>query len=523
MTGRLPGVLALFGVLVAAAGITAGASVLPVTLRPTGPVSESLPRSLSSPVLVCPGPETLLVPEGGEPIDSGGSVLFSALIATSAGPASAELKLFGGSSDVMNRAPVSLPAGAPFLKTGSSVKLDTGSAGTSIKALAGTTLGPAVLDSTTADTAPSLAAVQSTLARSGNLRGLAATACTAPSSDSWLVGGGTVDGERLRLLLANPASAAAVVDVDVRGPEGRVAAPSGEGVVVPAGAEVPIFIDALAPGLDRVAVHVTTRSGRVRATLHDSLLRGLTPAGTDDVPIAAAAARQQVIPGVSLVNGYGRTADDPTAAGSTSVRIAVPGSEEAVVRVRLLDSSGAVELPRAAVVNIPAGGVADVPISGIASGTYTAVVDADVPVVAGARVGRGAGQAVPVSEFGWAAAARRLSGTGYAVLPPGTSSTLSLVAPGGAGGVAVQEVRYDGTLADPAEVEMQGRTSATVQLSRAAVAVKLSDFSGGPVAGAIVTTADDLGGPMISVLSIDLVAAPKPPASAIEDAHLGMR
>jgi Family of unknown function (DUF5719) len=527
MTGRLPRVLTLFGVLVAAAGITAGSTVLPAGLQSTGSVTGKLPRSLSTPALVCPGPETLLVPDGGEPIDSGGSVLYSSLVAassssSSSGSASARLKLFGGPSDAMNQTAVTLPAGAPALTTGASLKLDTGAVGTTIKVLAGTALGPAVLTSTSANSAPSLAAVQSTLARSGNLRALVATACTAPDSDSWLVGGATVSGERLRLLLANPASSPAVVDIDVLGPDGRVPAPSGEGVVVPAGREVPIFIDALAPGLDRVAVHVTTRSGRVRATLHDSLLRGLAPGGADDVPAAAAAAKQQVVPGVSLVNGYAKSADDPAAAGSTSVRVAVPGSEEAVVRVQLLDSSGAVELPRAAVVNVPAGGVADVPISGIPSGTYTAIVDADVPVVAGARIGRG-DPAAAVSEFGWAAAARRLSGSGYAVLPPGTNSTLSLVAPKGTGQLEAQEVRYDGTLAAPANIEVQGGSSATVQLDPTAVAVKLSDFSGGPVAASIVATAADPGGPLISVLSVDLVVAAKVPATGIEDPDLGLR
>jgi hypothetical protein len=528
VTGRRPGVLALFGVLAAAAGITAGSSLVPASLQAAGSAAQPLPRSLSSASLVCPGPETLLVPEGGEPVGPGGTVLLRALLAASGDPSSARLKLFGASSAAVNGlSPAAAdppPSDAPARETGGSLELTAPATGTAIKVLAGTALGPAVLDSTSANTAPALAAVQSTLARSGNLRGLAATACTVPNSDSWLVGGGTMGGERLRLLLANPAAAAAVVDVDLHGPDGRVPAPSGEGVVVPAGGEVPIFIDALAPGLARVAVHVTTRSGRVRATLHDSLLRGLVPAGADDVPVAAVPAKQQVVPGVSVVNGYAATADDPAAAGSTSVRIAVPGAEEAVVRVRLLNSSGEVALPRAAVVNIPAGGVADVPLSAIASGIYTAVVDADVPVVAGARVGRGgvSGQ-TPASEFGWAAAARRLSGAGYAVLPPAANSTLSLVAPQRAGAVVVQEVHADGTLADPSDVEVPGGGSTTVALSPSAVAVKLSGFSGAPLAASIVATVDDPRGQLISVLSVNLVAASVAPASAIEDRVLGLR
>ena len=394
MTRRVPGVLAVLSVGALAASIIVGAGRLPAAGRSAVVAAEPLPRSLSAPSLVCPGPETLLVPDGGEAVAPGAAVQLRALIGASSGVAKAKLKLLG--DDV---AETTASDGGGASAAGRTLTLKGQAQGPAVGTLAATALGPGVfkLNQVTPDPAgreqaPALAAVQSTLARTGSLRGLTATACSSARPDSWLVGGSTRAGERLRLLLANPASAPAVVDVDVHGPDGRVSAPSGDGVVVPAGGEVPIYIDALAPGLDRVAVHVTTRSGRVRATLHDSLLRGVTPGGADDVPVAAAAARRQVVPGVSLVNGYSTTAADPTAAGSTSVRVAVPGSEEAVVRVSLLDSDGPVGLPRTSVVTVPGGGVADVPISGVASGVYTAVVDADVPVIAGAQVGRvGAG------------------------------------------------------------------------------------------------------------------------------------
>jgi hypothetical protein len=326
----------------------------------------------------------------------------------------------------------------------------------------------------------------------------------------------------LRLLLANPAGSPAVVDVDVRGPDGRVSAPSGDGVVVPAEGEVPIYIDALAPGLERVAVHVTARSGRVFASLHDSITRGLAPGGADSVQATAAPARRQVISGVSLVDGYSKTAGDSTAAGSTSVRIAVPGAEEAVVRIRLLDSSGEVELPQAAVAAVPASSVVEVPISGIPSGTYTALVESDVPVVAGALVGRGgtAGTS-PASEFGWATASVPLRGSGYSPLPPATRSTLSLAAPGAAGRLVVNEVHSDGTTGQDEEVSIPAAGAATVQLSKSAVAVQLSGFGGGPVSGSIVAVADDPRGTLISVLPLTLSTPAAAATTAVHDPRLG--
>ncbi len=523
MTRRMPGVLGLLAVAAVGAGVVTGAARLPAAGRSAVVAAEPLPRSLSAPSLVCPGPETLLVPDGGEAVRPGAAVQVRALVGASPAAATARLKLLGRATDGTT-APV---GGDPAPTTGRTLSLKSHPQGPALGTLAATGLGPAVLKldqagagRATGAPAPAIAAVQSTLARTGSLRGLAATACSAARPDSWLIGGSTRAGERLRLLLANPAAAPAVVDVDVHGPDGRVSAPSGDGVVVPAGGEVPIYIDALAPGLDRVAVHVTTRSGRIRATLHDSLLRGVTPGGADDVPVAAGPARRQVVPGVSLVNGYGKTAGDPTAAGSTSVRVAVPGSEEAVVRVSLLDSDGSVDLPGTAVVTVPGGGVADVPIAGVASGVYTAVVDADVPVVAGAQIGRAGSRD---AEFGWAAGASRLTGDSYAVLPPGTRSTLSLAAVKGTGGLVLTAVHADGTLAPPTDVGVPDSTSVAEQLPDDAVAVRISGLTGGAVVGAIVAGATDPGGTLLSVLPIEPAATAREPASAVADSRLGLR
>ena len=542
MTGRLPGLLTALGVIAVAAGITAGSSLLPLTGltvltgrtgRPGSASAQLLPVSVSTPSLVCPGPETMLVPAGGQRVDPGAPVLLRALAgSSSSSPAGADLDLLGAGSGPVARGAAS-DQGVPE-STGSSLRLRAQGKAVVLNTLAGSALGPAVLKADagatnpgnaapgTASTAPVLAAVQSTLVRNGDLRSLVATTCSVPRSESWLVGGGTVAGERLRLLLANPSSTPAVADIDVHGPAGRVDTPAGDGVVVPAGGEVPIFIDALAPGLARVAVHVTTRSGRVRATLHDSLLRGLTPAGADDVPIAAQASEKQVIPGVSPAGGASGAAGAADAGGLTSVRVAVPGSQEAVVRVRLLSSAGPVDLP-SAVANVPAGAVSDIPISGVPAGIYTAVVSADVPVVAGALVGRGAvpGQ-VAAAEFGWAGSVQRLGGHGYVVLAPGTRSTVSLAAAGRTGRLVLNEVSADGSLGTPMEIEVPAGTSITEQLSAAAVAVRISAVGGGPVSASVLAQASDARGVLLSVLPIDLAAPVAAPRSAIEDARLGL-
>ena len=253
--------------------------------------------------------------------------------------------------------------------------------------------GAAVVESPTTGAAvpPLLAGVQSTLATGGDLRGLTTTTCAAAAADTWLVGGATTTGHRLRLLLANPAGTPATVDVAVHGPDGRVRAPSGDGVDVPAGGSKAVFVDALAPDLPAVAVHVSARAGRVQATLHSSVLRGLVPGGTDDVPPAAPPARRQVVPGSPTSRpracppggarpgeagrriGEAEARDgEPTRrtterrrrrAGRDRGRVAVPGAEEAVVRIKLLGPGGRGRARRPAAANVPAGGVVDVPLT----------------------------------------------------------------------------------------------------------------------------------------------------------------
>jgi hypothetical protein len=235
-----------------------------------------------------------------------------------------------------------------------------------------------------------------------------AGACAGETSDAWLVGGGSAPGRRVRLLLANPTPAAALVDVLVAGPSGAVDAPAGRGLVVAPGRVRAVQVDALAPNLVRMAVHVVARRGRVAVLLHDSYLRGATPAGADDVPAAAAASRHAVVPGlvVPAVPAGGRT--------SAAVRLVAPGRDDAVVHLHLSGPASDVQLPGAGVVIVPAGGVVDVPLTGLAPGAYAALADADVPIVAGAVVAATGPATGPVraasADFGWAGATAPLQG-----------------------------------------------------------------------------------------------------------------
>jgi hypothetical protein len=239
---------------------------------------------------------------------------------------------------------------------------------------------PALVGEASDDLAPGFAAMETTRAPSGDLRGLAGTSCVAAGTDFWFVGSGAEVGQRGRLYLTNPESAPAQVDVTLYGPAGEIDAPSGRGVSVAARGQEVLLLDAVAPAIPRFGVHVQVRQGRIAAALRDQQIRGLDPLGVDWVPAAAAPSRRVVLAGV------------PTGPGERHLQVLAPGTADAIVRVRLLAADGAFVPAGLDVVEVPAGTVHDVDLAPHARGEAVAVeLTADAPITAGllARVGTG--------------------------------------------------------------------------------------------------------------------------------------
>jgi hypothetical protein len=535
-------VLAAVTAVATAGGIGAAVSQSP----PAGaanPVTHRLPLAIGTPDLACPGPETLLVPPGARAVPAKGPVQVAVMAADASGTATAGTRLRVRPLAVEPGDAVTAPAGD--LAGGLSVRVGPG--GIVGGLLEATGAGAAVVESPTTGAAapPLLAGVQATVAAEGDLRGLATTTCTAASADTWLVGGATTTGHRLRLLLANPAATPATVDVAVHGPKGRVRAPSGENLTVPPRSSLPVFVDALAPDLPAVAVHVTAHAGRVQATLHSSVLRGLTPGGTDDVPPGAPPSRRQVVPGIAIAagpgneepaarddedgedgaddsDGAGRGKPDPLGPGRSAIRVAVPGTEEAVVSVKLLGPEGEVDLGRPPAVNVRAGGVVDIPVTGLPAAVYSAVVTSDVPVVAGAIAGRAAGPDDP-AEFAWTAATRPLTADRLVTLVPGTTGYLSLVAAGHSGQVTVREVFPRGRLGDRRVLDVYTGQSPGMGVEADAVGLLVEDVVDGPITAALVQTVGTDDGTLISVRPVAPAAATaRPKPRAVQDPGLGL-
>jgi|GEM_PF-2078218 len=247
----------------------------------------------------------------------------------------------------------------------------------------------------------------------GDLRGLASATCGVPSSEQWLVGGSTSAGSSANLVVQNPSLTPATVTITLWGPSGRVELAGSDTFLVPAGSQVSTLLEGIAAEQRRVAVHVSATGALVNAYIQDHELDGVTPQGVDYVTAGAAPSRAQVIAGV-------RTEKTEVDAQQASfVRLAVPDFAEVesladqsaqdaadvtaqkagTARLYLLGKDGHVVMFGAEQIDLMAGEVQDVSLAGAPAGTYTVVIESDVPLIASAR-SLATGKADPSASFG---------------------------------------------------------------------------------------------------------------------------
>ena len=320
--------------------------------------------------------------------------------------------------------------------------------------------------------APAVAASQEWLVNGKDLRGLASAPCAPGVSDMWLLGGGAGPGRQERLVLTNPGANPVTADVTVHGDAGPVGDPRVE--TVPPGGRVTLLLDALAPAEPHPAVHVTADGGGLNGTLTDTWVDGSTPLGAETTTPTAAPATVHVVP--AAVFG--------TAA--TSLRVAVPGEQEAVVKVTVLAKDGLVPLTGETVLSVGAGAVGELPLTGVPAGTDAVVLRSDVPVVASvlSRVG----DPKAPGDFAWSVAAtgvQRVGGAAFAAVP-NVSRSLHLVATGGSSTAEVVSV-IDGTPRSQT-VELQSDHLATISLDDATSVWVRASGGSGELRGAVVSS-----------------------------------
>jgi len=527
---------------VAVVGVLAGVTVAGSTLERGAVVEAGLSAVVvpaTATTLVCPGP-VALPDDGGvsddafdpRPVDAQ-STLRVATATRAADGADDPDDPDGTDGGAAPLSLGSLAGAAPLLEL-------PGGGGAQAGALS-TPAGPTVLRAEPVDdVAPVTGGASASVVTQGDLRGLSAGSCQAPSADIWLVGGSTEIGSSALLVVTNPGRTPAEVSLDLWGPSGPLEG-TGASLLVAPGAERALLLEGVAAEQRRVVVHATAAGGLVTAHLQDSRLNGFTPAGVDLVTAGAAPASRQVIGGLLV------PASEAGAEDTALVRMLAPGAEPARAALTLLGPDGPVTLPGAERVDLGPGEVTDVSLAGLPAGSYTAVVESDTAVVAGAMLTRQGPPLelddIPTLDRAWAAAG---SGAGDALvaLPPGVGATLLLgsVAPPGAsadgdGGRATGVLRAigaDGRVLVEEPVSVPAGTTLPVvvgpggvggEAEVAAVQVVPDDdvSERGPALAAwVVVTAAVADQGLVSVLTPVPGAQPQPTVTVGEGSRIGL-
>lgn len=343
--------LAVAAALAVGAGAVAAAALVPWPSVQAEPASIVVEPSESPQMRVCPGPLLALADDASSATTA--SSFGAATLVTQVEPSDAEV----------DEVEVNAPGNPDADSDGAPVALTTapGEVGAGL-----------------------LAGAQTQSAATDTIAGLAVASCREAVAESWLVGGSTALGRVTLVLLANPTDVAATVDLRVYGEAGPVEAPSAVGLQVPAHGQRVVSLAGLAPNVGSPVVHVTAAGGRIAASLQQTSIDGLVPAGVALVGASAAPAQSQQIPGV-LVTGGGVAVDEDHAEGDAfpALRLFAPGEVPAVVTIGVVSESGGGGT--SAEVNLQPGQVTDVPLGELAAGPYSVEIEADTPVVAAAR------------------------------------------------------------------------------------------------------------------------------------------
>ncbi|MBT2456323.1 DUF5719 family protein [Streptomyces sp. ISL-86] len=348
--------------------------------------------------------------------------------------------------------------------------------------------------------APGWTVQQTTKVSVGRARGVLGVGCTVPGTDFWFPAASTAKGREDYVHLTNPDDTAAEVDVKLFGPEGPVKTEPGrdKSITIAPRSSQKVLLSTLAPEtqLDDITAHVTTRSGRVGASVQVAE-EGV---GADWLPASAEPAGSLVLPGIP--------------ADATSVKLVAfaPGEEDADLTLRLAGPGGSISPAGNEQLHVKAGMTASVDLKDVTRGEAGSLLLAPadekkaVPVVAAVRVVRGSGAK---QELGFVPATGPVGARAtVADNRPGENATvLSLTAPGKAD-AKVRVTASPGTEGGEPEVkEFEVKAGTTLAVSpppapsggKGPYALTVETLSGGPVYAARTLTLPHEGVPMFTV------------------------
>lgn len=310
-----------------------------------------------------------------------------------------------------------------------------------------------------ANTPPLIAGAQSQNATTDDLAGLATAACGEANADSWLVAGSTALGQTSLVMLSNPTSVQATVNLTIFAETGPVDAPGAAGIVVPAGTQKVIPLAGLAPSVAAPVVHVQSTGGQVLASLQQSFEQGIDPRGAELTGATGSPSRVQVISGMTIANLAaieGAQSGESYSSDLPAVRIFVPGSTDADITVGAVGENGTAA-GNSYAQTVKAGVVAEIPLDHLKDGNYTVTVRSSVPVVAAARTSVAGAKS---QDFTWFGSSQPMGDTFLAAVPSAPGPMVHFANPG----TKDQKVTITGRSGAPATLTIPAEGAANVKV-----------------------------------------------------------
>lgn len=324
----------------------------------------------------------------------------------------------------------------------------------------------------------------------GDLRGIAMNPCQRAALDQWIVGSSAKVGVSNQLILTNPGANAVTVSIAAHTGVGKAELGANSTVVVPSKATKRVLLDGSLSDQDRVAFHVTTKSGGVAVSMQAAALDGYTPTGVSFIT-PSQAGRSLTIPGVAI-----------NETGGASLRIANPNGKAVTANVSTFSDAGKKPLPGGRGVKIAPGAVLDLSLEGIPAGQTSVSVEASQPVAAGARSVSKRAEGAP-SDDAWAAP-RPAEAAGSAVYGPMTARVVA-VAGNKRATVTATPISESGREMEPVRANIGPNSQGVLDMPKGAVAVRYASTA--PVSTAVATSTevqDGLGLDWVPVASSGL-------------------
>ncbi|RNL63047.1 hypothetical protein EFK50_15140 [Nocardioides marmoriginsengisoli] len=298
---------------------------------------------------------------------------------------------------------------------------------------------------------------------------LAWTPCPEPRARWWFVGAGAAAVTHDSVLtVSNPRSGAAVIDIDVFGPEGVVASPGLHGITLAAGATRSFDLARTAPLVGNLAFRVLAKRGLVAASVADRFALGGIGSEVDEwLPAQSLPAAEITLAGL------------PAKPTTAALMVVNPGEVDAIARVKVIGATGTFAPKDLLPVTIPPKSVATVPIRTVLDGTPMALqISASRPVTATVRSIKG-------GDVAFATGVRVIRGSTAVVLPDGSGQLVLSSLRTGAG---LRVATYDaaGKVLGDRTVKVPARTSVPVRLPAKARYLRLVSDRADVVGGFVI-------------------------------------